>query len=204
MKKKRKKEETRERLLRSALEVFSEKGYLGATTKEIASRAGLSEMTLFRHFKNKELLFKEVINNFSFLAKLESLLNSLKNKEMDWQEFLKICSIEFLKVLRENKQFILLSKQEFQRYPESVKEIFSEMIERVIELLSVYFRELQERGFVRKEISSECMARAFIGMFYSWFLQSEVFETVKKDLFEEKILSEYFKILFYGISTGRN
>ncbi|RMG73353.1 MAG: TetR/AcrR family transcriptional regulator, partial [Nitrospirae bacterium] len=47
---KRDKSQTRKALLESALELISEKGYLGATTREIAMRAGVSEITLFRHF----------------------------------------------------------------------------------------------------------------------------------------------------------
>ncbi|MEM2265151.1 MAG: helix-turn-helix domain-containing protein [Nitrososphaerota archaeon] len=59
--------ETEDKLLQAALELFSEKGYLGATTKEIAKRAGVSELTLFRHFKSKENLFTAVLNRYSFL-----------------------------------------------------------------------------------------------------------------------------------------
>jgi AcrR family transcriptional regulator len=47
---------TRERLLRAALELIAERGYDGASTAAIAARAGLSEMTLFRHFGTKAAL----------------------------------------------------------------------------------------------------------------------------------------------------
>ena len=44
---------TRERLLQAAVEVFAETGYAGATTRVIAERAGVNEVTLFRHFGAK-------------------------------------------------------------------------------------------------------------------------------------------------------
>lgn len=47
---------TRERLLRAAREVFDEEGFRGATTRRIAARAGVNEVTLFRHFASKEEL----------------------------------------------------------------------------------------------------------------------------------------------------
>jgi len=47
---------TRERLLRAAREVFDAEGFRGATTRRIAARAGVNEVTLFRHFANKEEL----------------------------------------------------------------------------------------------------------------------------------------------------
>ncbi len=49
---------TRERILETSLRLFSEKGYLGATTKEISAESGVAEVTLFRHFPSKESLFQ--------------------------------------------------------------------------------------------------------------------------------------------------
>lgn len=49
-------ERTHEALKQSALELFSELGYDAAATAQIAERAGVSEMTLFRHFPTKEAL----------------------------------------------------------------------------------------------------------------------------------------------------
>jgi AcrR family transcriptional regulator len=50
---------TRERLVRAALDLFTEQGYDATTVSEIAERAGgLSKMSFFRHFPDKrEVLF---------------------------------------------------------------------------------------------------------------------------------------------------
>src|SRR6266536_5529080 len=50
---------TRERLVRAALELFTEQGYDATTVNQIAERAGgLTKMTFFRHFPDKrEVLF---------------------------------------------------------------------------------------------------------------------------------------------------
>ncbi|MDA2804744.1 TetR/AcrR family transcriptional regulator [Nocardiopsis suaedae] len=47
---------THEALRRAALELFTEDGYDAASTARIAERAGVSEMTLFRHFPSKDAL----------------------------------------------------------------------------------------------------------------------------------------------------
>ena len=52
---------TKEKILTAAMSLVSEKGYLGATTREIAHDAGVTELTLFRHFGSKEKLFEEVL-----------------------------------------------------------------------------------------------------------------------------------------------
>jgi len=49
-------ERTRERLLTAAMELFAERGYDATTAGEIAARAGVTEMTFFRHFPSKASL----------------------------------------------------------------------------------------------------------------------------------------------------
>lgn len=44
-------------LRQAAMELFAEHGYEATSTAAIAERAGVSEMTLFRHFKAKETYF---------------------------------------------------------------------------------------------------------------------------------------------------
>jgi AcrR family transcriptional regulator len=43
-------EDTRERILVAAREIFEHNGTRGTTTREVAERAGVNEATLFRHF----------------------------------------------------------------------------------------------------------------------------------------------------------
>jgi len=50
--------ETRERLVDAALEVFARHGFEGATTRDIASRAGVALAALPYHFTTKEALWK--------------------------------------------------------------------------------------------------------------------------------------------------
>jgi AcrR family transcriptional regulator len=45
---------TRQRLLRSGLELFTTIGFRATTTPEIATRAGVAEGTIYRHFSGKE------------------------------------------------------------------------------------------------------------------------------------------------------
>lgn len=63
-----------ETIYRAVMQVVSERGYAGATTKEMASAANVSEVTLFRKYENKAQLVKLAIayilkqTNFSLSA----------------------------------------------------------------------------------------------------------------------------------------
>ena len=53
----------RAQLLEAALNLFSEKGFDGATTKEIAAAAGVTEAVIFRHFPTKQALYQAVLES---------------------------------------------------------------------------------------------------------------------------------------------
>lgn len=63
--------DTRLRIERAALELFRDHGVDGATTREIARRAGLSEGALYRHFPSKEAIAQTLFSNLHLrLARL--------------------------------------------------------------------------------------------------------------------------------------
>jgi len=51
---------THDRLVRSALDLFTSQGYHGTTTPEIAARAGVAEGTIYRHFASKQQLLNDI------------------------------------------------------------------------------------------------------------------------------------------------
>src|SRR5436190_1672539 len=53
---------TRERILGAALDVFSEQSFEGATTREIASRAGVTQPLLNYHFSSKDELWQAAVD----------------------------------------------------------------------------------------------------------------------------------------------
>ena len=55
------KDERREDILDAALEEFAERGYHGASTEDIARRAGISQPYVFRLFGTKKELFRAVV-----------------------------------------------------------------------------------------------------------------------------------------------
>src|SRR3569832_2236407 len=70
----KKKLSTREQLLETAGQVFSEKGYSGATGKEICERSGANVAAVVYHFGGMEKLYRAVLNEArSRLAPSEAL-----------------------------------------------------------------------------------------------------------------------------------
>lgn len=53
---------TRERILAAALDLFSERGFDGASTREIAARAGVTQPLLNYHFSGKDELWRVAVD----------------------------------------------------------------------------------------------------------------------------------------------
>jgi AcrR family transcriptional regulator len=56
---------TGDKILQAAGKLFARQGFYGTSTREIARLADVSENTLFRHFDNKEELFRSSLRSYS-------------------------------------------------------------------------------------------------------------------------------------------
>jgi len=188
--------DTRIKILESALQLFSMRGYLGATTKEIALRAGVAEITLFRHFPSKEKLFEDTIKNYSFLPALKEMIPGLK--EMDYHEALTGIAHKFLERLSERRELIRIMQGEMAVYPAKVKDIYQSLVGEIFSTLASYFRELQKDGHLR-EFQPELAARAFLGMFFAHFNSLEFLSEKKKRSVDNRaVIREFVAIFIQG------
>ncbi len=64
-------EDRRSQILAAALEVFSEQGFHGTRTRELAERAGVSEALVFHHFPTKEALIRAILDLAGFEERID-------------------------------------------------------------------------------------------------------------------------------------
>ena len=187
---------TRQRILEAGLSLFSKKGYLGTTTKDIAKKAGVAELTLFRHFSSKENLFEEIINKYSFLPALRGLMQEIKDR--DYKEALTLIAKRFLERLYERRELVKIMHAELLLYPSKVKNIYHNFIDEIFRTLASYFRELQKKHFLR-DFNPEFAARAFLGMFFSYFnAQQFLVKKLSKTRDNEMVINEFVNIFIRG------
>lgn len=194
------KSHTENKLLEATLKLISKKGYLGATTREIAQGAGVTELTLFRHFGSKERLFEEVIKRYTFLPKLRRLIPELEG--LSYDKALKVVGIRFLETLKERKSLIRIMLSEINLYPDKIRGLHNSFIDELIQTLAGYLRSLQKRNILRR-FSPEMAARAFLGMVFTYFKAEEIVRRrniPKKEM--EKMIEEFVDIFVHGTLKG--
>lgn len=187
---------TKEKILESALKLFSEKGYLGATTREIAKDAGVAEVTLFRHFPSKENLLTEVFNGYSFLPELKNILPEVS--VLKYEDALLLIVKRFLDSLFLRKDMIKIMKSEIFTHPEHVTRFYQSFLDDLYTTLASYFEDMQQKGYLR-DFDPRLGGRALLGMIFSYF-EVEEFIFQKQSGMEdyEKTIKEFIKIFIKG------
>jgi AcrR family transcriptional regulator len=81
------KEQTKELLLKTAYEVFSDHGIMNTRMSDIAHAAGVSHGTVFVHFRSQEVLIEEVIE--TYCHKIAVNTHNLAESSGSFRELLK-------------------------------------------------------------------------------------------------------------------
>lgn len=113
-------DKTKQKILDSALKEFAAKGYSGATTLNIAEKAGFSEKTLFRKFKTKKNLFDMVViqNNDRLMEDFNLLLVDDEFKTA--HEFLEVLIKNLANLVDNHFEFVNLALNESNRMPKKI------------------------------------------------------------------------------------
>ncbi|NLI61220.1 MAG: TetR/AcrR family transcriptional regulator [Clostridiales bacterium] len=104
-------EERREQILESALNVFIANGYNGSTTMDIAKEAGISEVTLFRYFDSKKQIFLDAIDPILISSLKESLVASKNLESIEKLRYILKDRIKFISKHHEVIKLILMESQ---------------------------------------------------------------------------------------------
>jgi len=179
------------------LELISEKGYLGASTREIANMAGVSELTLFRHFSRKERLFEEVLKSRTFLPRLIHLLEKVRG--MSYQDALESIGIRYVETLKERKRMVRIILSEFNTYPEKVRRVHMRFVKDMEKAVEGYLDGLRAEGKMR-EFDSGTAARIFLRTLFSHFIVEGVIKGRELSQAEvARAVKEFVDIFINGI-----
>lgn len=159
----------KERLLAAAAEVFSREGLQGATTRVIAREAGVSEVTLFRLFENKERLLAEVL-----VQVCTSQSETLADKS-EWTQDLRtdllVYGKSYYESLVKNEAMIRTFIGEASRQPELAKQLIKNSVKPARARLIAYLQDARERGQVREGLELPVVTDMFTAMLFTGMLR---------------------------------
>lgn len=178
------------------MELIAEKGFKAVTTREIACAAGVSEMTLFRHFGTKQAILERVIDCFYYTKPMQELFAA----ELAWDlrtDLTRISRIYLMHMTRNSKIIQILIK-EWNSAPGNLTA--AKHPRKLKELLVGYFDRMQELGRMIP-CSSESQAMIFMWMNYGSFVSRMFSDQAITTVTEEEFIRDSVELFARGVST---
>jgi len=140
---------TKQRLLDAALELFTGKGFAGASTREIVERAGVTKPALYYHFSSKEGLYRVLIEED--FSRFNRALAGIARQPGAPEEKLTRVAAYNLEHCRRHPQEVKLTLMAFYRGDTFAPEVDIVSPARTsIEIIAGIFREGMTAGVFRK------------------------------------------------------
>lgn len=154
----------KETLVITAVSIIHEKGFQGLSTREVAAREGISEATIFKHFKTKNDLLLAVLEHFFQFD--EVLLESAYHKEMTPKERL-LHVLQGLVTYYENYPEITAILQSYGSliHEEDLKEKVLEIFSKRTRTIQIFIDQGKEFGEIDSTVPSEILVDMILGAF---------------------------------------
>lgn len=171
--------ETQRKILTAALDVFSEKGFDGASTAEIAQRAGVAEKTIFAHYGSKQGLLVKTLTPSVFKLVEPDAFDSLAEvlrPGRSLADFLRSFIRNRIEIAKRHPKRMKLVFQEAMLRPEVRDAMRNKMGQRMAPLVFGAFADLQQRGELRTDVPVRTIFRTIASVTMGFSLARFILE----------------------------
>ncbi|TGL09031.1 TetR/AcrR family transcriptional regulator [Leptospira levettii] len=198
--------EKEKEIVNAAEEIFAELGFSGATTAELAKRAGTTERTLFKYFPSKFDLYKRVLAGLLLSTIVPNHMSDLKDKIQsqnpnfrEW--YISILKARFESVAKEPQKLkLLLGAILFSR---DFAEIFGQLWKTNLYDTSIEaYRNFQKKGEIKKDLDLNQIVRASFSLGAS-FIITKIILAPKFPIDVDREIESIFSIFYEGISNHK-
>ena len=196
-------EKRRAQLLRIAVELFSERGFEGTTTKSIAAAAGVSEGIIFQHFATKEELYSSILDYMAKESGVEAWEEQLRGyAEREDDEALVRSMVErILQSDRKDPQFQRLMYQAvLTGHP--LPKIMAQRILPLHQFLCDYITKRQKKGVFLK-CDPNVVVHAIVSLPSYYGLAKSLFGVDLLKLPERKMAESFSRLILEGLRASK-
>lgn len=186
---------TKNLIFESAIKIFSESGYRGATMDDIAANAGLVKGTLYYHFASKEEIFNFIVEEG--LKILQNQVNEVQDMNIEpIEKLIKICRIQLTFLYRYTNFFKVVMSQLWGN--ESRQDELRQKIRKYINEIEINIEIAMKNGQIEKG-DTELIAFQFFGSLCS----SAIYESIHiEEISLENIIDSTIKFTLKGLGIN--
>jgi len=161
---------TKARLIEAALDLFAERGVTETTTKAVAERAQVNEVTLFRNFGNKYRLLLAVIEDSAVFAKLVHALVKQANDKNDVASFLAEYAQESLRTLNKAPDLVSSIVGEAGNFPVENRIALGKGLSEANRYVAAYLEQAIARENLATDFTPEQIVNLFNFLLIGYFV----------------------------------
>ncbi|MEL6494651.1 MAG: TetR/AcrR family transcriptional regulator [Cyanobacteria bacterium J06623_7] len=196
---------TKARLIEAALDLFAERGVTETTTKAVAERAQVNEVTLFRNFGNKYRLLLAVIQDSAVFAKLVHALVEKANEKENIAGFLSEYARESLHTLDKAPELVRSIVGEAGNYPAENRMALGEGLSEANLYIAAYLEQAIAKDNRTSDFTPEQIVNLFNFLLIGYFIVESSTEGYTYWSNEEDFLASLVKLFLQGsfnLETG--
>lgn len=159
----------KKKTLAAAIELFSQKGYNGTSTAQIANRAGISQATIFKYFKTKSDLLTEIMQ--PMIPELKKAFLPQLKAHTNLEEAVHFIVQDRFQFLVQNAELIKILIQECLVNAELRQALLANIESAVTTDFADYWQILKENNPQLSDLSPLEVARINIGPLFAYFAQ---------------------------------
>ena len=198
-------EERRQQIVRIAMKLFSQRGFRGTTTKEIAQAAGISEAMVFRHFATKDDLYAAILDDKACAGEMAETCEAVAGAVArgDDRAVFQSLATAMLQHHERDQDFLRLLLYSALEGHKLFAMFQDKNVRETAQFICTYIRERQKAGALR-ELEPMVAGRAFIGMIVYHSLVTTLFDKSRSllDIENEQAAAEFTEILLNGVSKA--
>jgi AcrR family transcriptional regulator len=196
--------ERRQQILRVAMSLFSQRGFRGTTTKEIAHESGVSEAMVFRHFANKEELYSAILDFKACSGDVRDLCATVAEAIRRKDDFAVFSGLarELMRHHESDTEFLRLLTHSALEGHELAQMFWERNVRGLYDFLGNYVRERQREGAMR-DVDPVIVVRAFVGAVIHHSLNNTLWDTERRllDIPNDRAADEFARILLGGVAV---
>jgi AcrR family transcriptional regulator len=142
---------TKMNIIEVSIELFSKKGFSGASIRDITKEVGIKESSLYKHFKNKDEILETIFINFR--KELDKILPPMEYIDrivemMSLEDFLGRGIENFLKHMDDSIHVKIwrIMYIELFRHPKAQEIYRVDIMERTVDCLALVFEKMIQQG----------------------------------------------------------
>lgn len=192
-----KRERTSRAIIDAAYDLIVDQGYAATSMRQIADKAGLALGSIYNHFSSKDEVFRAILEDRHPFFQIVPLLNSVEGETIE--AFARNAAHTLIAELGHHPEFLNLLLIEIVEFKgEHVPLVFEKMLPMILQLA----QRLSNLGGNMREIPQFVLARAFLGMFFSYFITELLLNQTKFMAMQNNALDHFVDIFLHGILSA--